>query len=187
MSCTDYDSVQSKQRLETANKDVNDIQVVPVGRTNKYIKKDAWEVPGLTKGKVVDTSNYVTTIEGRRFSVNVKSYAISEDILIEDPAKFLENLPESRSPSLGLLRVHAIKEFEINGRIFCYQVRFMRAGVDPITGKVGYGGGLFFYSYYDDDGDGKIESLVVRDVNNYNMKDDVAIFGGLGHFPTWVH
>ena len=70
----------------------------------------------------------------------------------------------------------------MKGHKFCYQVRFRRAGIDEKTGAPSYSLILFFRAYYDEDGDGKFESLVINEKSDYGPN----LYGAIAHIPQWV-
>jgi hypothetical protein len=158
-------------------------QIMPSNDGKKFEKAEGWEIPFLSSSVVKAKRRGNPDSKGKQSAVIAYvDYEPPSEVLTEDPLKEVVGTPNFSYKSLGLLKVTSIREFSVNNRKFCYQVRFQRASVNKETGSRSYGGSLFFYSYYDEDGDGKFESLVIDEVNN----SGISAFGLVGHIPKWA-
>lgn len=177
-SCISYDVRSSQDNAIKNNKIDNAAQSNSYKYDGtKYVKDEGWQIPGLDVSDRKKTDIWIVDIgTGKKVDINATDYdPIPADVITEEPTKLL-------NPNFGLIHIYAIKEFAKDNRKFCYKVQAERAAIDEKTGKHSYAGVLFFFSYYDEDGDGKFETLIFDERNNQGRSD----FHLSPHIPQWL-
>ena len=131
----------------------------------RFEKEDGWEIPRLGSGRLEKEYFFQTTTDtGEKIKVAVTDYDTSSPDT-EEPFK-------SIGQSLGLIHVRYVKAFAVDGQRFCYRVQANRVGH----------GSVFPFSFYNEDGDGKFETLLLDE------KDEkgAVSFSSPPHIPRWI-
>lgn len=129
-----------------------------------FVREGGWAIPnyGLTK-----QDSFVVTVKAegdRKVRLKGAIYDFSEEIVTDEPLREL-GYPKYR------IRYTKLFEYKIRGRVFCYKLlySYVSIGVD------------FFFAYYDEDGDGNFETLVIGETVG-----GVSIASNIPHIPEWV-
>ncbi len=149
------------------------IKPLPSDNGRVFVKDDGWQIPGFASAKKQDSySRQVNADGGKKITVSITNY---------DPhAEETEEPFKSIGSSLGLIRVNALKEFAVGEQNFCYKVQANRIG----------SGSVFPFAYYDEDGDGKFETLVLDEKDDVEIegkgKAQIISFFTMPHIPKWL-
>lgn len=129
-----------------------------------FIKESGWFIPNLNLGKRSKHTFKVKVQGERKVKLKVTYYNFLDVIDTNEPLTPLGIVSEK-------IRYQQISEYKIKDQIFCYKISFSYTSY-PV---------VYFFSYYDEDGDGKFESLVVDEVINGR-----ASFFNVPHIPQWL-
>jgi hypothetical protein len=157
LTLTNFSGCSAKNREVSQNQSAPVPQYIKSLDSNNgqiFVKEDGWQIPGLASARKLESyPRQVFTDGGKKITVGITDYApqIEET---EEPFK-------SIGKGLGLISIYALKEFAIGEQRFCYKVQAKRVG----------SGSLFPFVYYDENGDGRFETLILDE------KDDVDIDG----------
>jgi hypothetical protein len=134
-----------------------------------FVKEDGWEIPGLASAKKQKTQTLKTEVQGgKKIDVNATYYW---EPLVETEEPF-----KSIGVNLGMLRIYALREFAIGDDKFCYKVQANRVGI----------GSLFPFVFYDEDGDGKFETLILDEKDTLEIngrRTQIISFYTMPHIP----
>jgi tetratricopeptide (TPR) repeat protein len=141
----------------------------------KLIRDEGWEIPGLAQARMLRPPELQRTRD-RSIQLYFTFYEPEVETFIKRP------FPSRRKPkpeqaqwiSQGL-KVSLIEERVINGRKFCYRLTVYEIFHDKQTGLPKYSDNLETLLYYDEDGDGKFETL-----------EEGLDYFARGHIPKWV-
>lgn len=145
------------------------------GRT--FLLAEGWAIPSLAAAEREEFEASITTPNGR--SVKVRRTVIQTDplSLITDNPLYLVSI------GLEKVRLNKVQEYRTVAGVFCYQFKVNDAEVDESTNRVrSTRGFLYAYSYYDEDGDGVFESLVINEKDRFGRKG----FESQPHVPEWA-
>ena|ERR1044072_1534802 len=140
----------------------------------KYIKEGGWKVPDLNSSRRTLTLSKKVNLNNASVRVLITEFEPTTEILTDEPFKTI-NL------SIELIHINTIRIYSVRGHVFCYRIQADEASKDNKQRTV-YGGMLFFFSYYDEDGDGKFESLVLDEVDSSGNNS----FYAFPHLPKWL-
>lgn len=149
---------------------------LPTGMEPERLVNDAgWEIPGLSNAKALRPPELQKTRD-RSIELYCTFYDPQVETFIKRP------FPSRRKPrreeanwiSHGL-KVSLIEERVINGHRFCYRLTVYEVFHDRETGLRRYTDRLETLFYFDEDGDGKFETL----------EEGLSYFGR-GYVPRWV-
>jgi tetratricopeptide (TPR) repeat protein len=140
----------------------------------KLTKEAGWEIPGLARSTKLRPPELQKTRD-RSIDLYVTFYEPELETLIKRPyeSRRKREADQTHWKSEGL-KIQLIEEQVINGHIFCYAVRVEEYFLDE-SQKRRYSNDLETLWYYDEDGDGKFETL----------EEGLGYFSG-GHIPDWV-
>ena len=151
-------------------------QINSSGKSETFINENGWEIPNLSSSKISSFNPKLKVKDIGNVTVNMKEYEPSINIITDEPFA-------SINQSLGQIKYRTIHEYSINNHIFCYKIQANRVTVDEKTGSITQSSGsLFFFSYYDENGDGIFETLVLDEVGPSGF----SIFSDPPHIPKWV-
>jgi hypothetical protein len=109
----------------------------------KTTKPDGWKVPSVKKLEVLEEK-----------TVDVEGYRITQvSYKIPDPA------PYTLSPRRTKCEFRWLSTYSVAGEVFAVGGDCVQFSIDPRQGKF-YFGGLGNFSFFDEDGDGKFETLI---------------------------
>lgn len=143
-----------------------------------YVRKDGWPIPSFGEAEREEVETFIPTAEGRTVKVYRTSIKVHSFLLFTgNPLHFI---------GIGRkdILIQAVKEYRTSAGIFCYKFLVNDADVDENTGKLLPTRHILYpYSYYDEDGDGIFESLVISE-----KKDRFGHEGFYGepHLPNWA-
>lgn len=149
---------------------------LPTGIEPERLVNDAgWEIPGLANAQTRRPPELQKTRD-RSIQLYFTYYEPQVETFIKRP------FPSRRKPkreeenwiSQGL-KVSLIEERVINGRKYCYRLNVYEVFQDKETGLPRYTNQLETLFYFDEDGDGKFETL----------EEGLSYFGR-GYVPKWV-
>lgn len=134
-----------------------------------FIKEDGWEIPTLAPSKVTRYNQKVYLENKKKVKINVTDYELLDNFITKEPFAFIKK-------DLGNLLYLTISEYKVKNRIFSYKIQATLAEVDQNTKKIKFTiGVLLFFSFNDENGDGKFESLVLDET-----------FSNTPRIPQWV-
>jgi len=165
----------SAQNNAAANSD-GSIRIVSTKYGKTYVKDKGWEIPGLAASEKKKTSTWNIEDNGKKVNVDVTEYdPLAADVVTKEPVNLLD-------PNFGSVLIYGISEFAAKNQKFCYRVVANRMGINEQTGARSYSGSVFAFKYYDEDGDGKFETLIFDEVDSRGRT-----FPDLSpHIPEWV-
>ena len=141
-----------------------------------FVKAEGWQIPDFSSGEVERSTYKTRTKDGRKIDILVGQYDLKPYIVTDEP--FL-----SIGDNLGKIQIRTIREFRSGSRPFCYKFQVNRVSVDNEANVVISSHGVsFFFSYYDEDGDGKFETLVLDEKD----AGGIISFSSSPHLPKWV-
>lgn len=145
-------------------------QIIRISDKEVYFNREGWTIPAKMEG-VSSVSTIKSVSNGKRtLQITVTRIVLDPILETEEPFSFID----FQFKRIGLLTVN---KFSAQDKVICYQFMFTRVQDDgQLSGAVSY------FSYYDDDGDGKFESLYLADTT----EKEHLIFGTLSHMPAWV-
>ncbi|MDX6531914.1 MAG: hypothetical protein QOH41_4204 [Blastocatellia bacterium] len=140
----------------------------------KLTNAAGWEIPGLARSTKLRPPELQKTRD-RSIHLYVTFYEPEVETLIKRPyeSRRKREADHAQWKSEGL-KIQLIEEQVINGHIFCYAVRVEEYFLDESQNRR-YSNDLETLWYYDEDGDGKFETL----------EEGLDYFSG-GHIPAWV-
>jgi len=141
----------------------------------KLVNDAGWEIPGLAQSRMLRPPELQRTRD-RSIQLYFTYYEPEVETFIKRP------FPSRRKPkpeeaewiSEGL-KVRLIEERVINGHKFCYKLDVEEMFHDKVTGLPKYTNYSEILLYYDEDGDGKFETL-----------EEGLDYFARGHIPKWV-
>lgn len=154
MGCAHPNSKASQSAAATApQKDVAAIpQVASSPDEQKVMKEGGWEIPGLAQGKVTQPRTVFRSsdVDGVRVywawlrpeAQEGEEFIIEDAYFSADERKTLRLIP-------GEQAVMKIARYDVGERVFCYQVTIHPKGIGAMNALV----------YYDEDGDGRFETV----------------------------
>jgi hypothetical protein len=138
-----------------------------------FIRSDGWPIPDFGEAEREEFVTSITTAEGR--SVQVGRTVIDPLSLYTENPLYLIDIGAEK------IRINKVKEYRTSAGIFCYRFLANDAVVDESTNKLRTRGFLYSYSYYDENGDGVFESLVISEKDRHGWKG----FQNEPHLPAW--
>jgi len=141
-----------------------------------YVRKDGWPIPSFDEAKREEFETSITTTEGR----SVKVYRTF--IKVDSALLFFSNPLHLIDMGIKDILIHQVIEYRTSAGIFCYKFLVNDADVDESTGELRPTRHVLHpYSYYDEDGDGIFESLVLNETDRNGRKG----FAAEPHLPAW--
>jgi tetratricopeptide (TPR) repeat protein len=141
----------------------------------KLVNDAGWEIPGLAQSRMLRPPQLQRTRD-RSIQLYFTYYEPEVETFIKRPflSRRKSKPVEAEWVSQGL-KVRLIEERVINGHKFCYRLDVEEMFHDKVTGFPKYTNYSETLLYYDEDGDGKFETL-----------EEGLDYFARGHFPTWV-
>jgi hypothetical protein len=150
--------------------------VVSSDGSKVFVREDGWQIPDLSLGKESKSKVVAETKDGQRIKVDVKDFELSPYVVTDEPFASVDY-------KIGKTQLRTVREYAVRNRVFCYMIQVNRITVFENTNTVrSSSGSLFFYAYYDEDGDGKFESLVFDEIGRFGLSS----FVNPPHVPKWV-
>lgn len=131
-----------------------------------YRKEDGWKIPVISVNKAKKYKLAVPAPDGRSKMIEVAQVDFDETQLTTEPYAAIGS-------DLGTLRFHGAFIYSFRGKTFCYKFEVTR---------VASGGMLFFFAYYDEDGDGLFETAILDEIGTNGR----ASFLNPPHLPEWI-
>jgi hypothetical protein len=142
--------------------------------TGKLVRDEGWEIPGLAQARMLRPPELQRTRD-RSIQLYYTYYEPESEMLIKRPFPSRRKpKPEQAQWTSQGLKVSLIEERVINGRKFCYRLTVYEIFHDN-GGLPRYSDNLETLLYYDEDGDGKFETL-----------EEGLDYFARGHIPKWV-
>lgn len=140
------------------------------------VMKTGWHPPEVVPEKSKEYQFKAKTRDGREVSVKSTFYQPIFGVLVEPVS--------SEHVGLGPLAIQAVKEYKVKNRTFACAVQVNRVEIDPGTNAITSShGSVFFFTYYDEDGDGTFETLALDERGD---KFGHISFALPPHVPNWV-
>jgi tetratricopeptide (TPR) repeat protein len=141
----------------------------------KLVNDTGWEIPGLAQARMLRPPERQRTRD-RSIELYFTFHEPQVETFIKRPFPSRRNpkAEEANWISQGL-KVSLIEERMINGHKFCYRLTVYEIFRDKQTGLPKYTNHLETLLYYDEDGDGKFETL-----------EEGLDYFARGHIPNWV-
>jgi hypothetical protein len=127
------------------------------GKIKRIINEQGWKIPGLAQSQIVAPRGLVFIQDEKSLDVYSTWYKPKREVTTEIPSYWLTDDGEVLKTRTQTVAIQEIMRYDIEGRIFSYMVVGTAKFYDQKTGHGGYGGQFTLY-YYDDDGDGRIET-----------------------------
>lgn len=127
---------------------------------NVVVKETGWEIPGLKNSKVIENDK-----SENNSPLRLKEFALNKRTIIE-PTFFTDTEREVLRTFKGQLVIYQLWGYEFKGKSFCYLLLVHPPEI----------GANIVLRFYDNDGDGKFES-----VDNGDRKSTLAPY-----IPDWV-
>lgn len=141
-----------------------------------FVREEGWPILDLSSGKKTKFKEVAETKDGQRIKVDVTSFHLAPFVVTDEPFA-------SIGDKMGKVEIGAVLEFKARNRVFCYKFQVNRVTVYENTNTVrSSSGSVFFYAYYDEDGDGKFESLVLDEIG----RSGYSSIANPPHVPKWV-
>jgi hypothetical protein len=125
---------------------------------NTYIRTDGWPVSDFIPPSSDSLRSPAKRVPGSSEGLNETVYEFRSIVETEEPYKTL-------GLNAGKVRILSIREYDMGGRRFCYEFTVSPVAINVETGAHSIVGMKVFYRYYDEDGDGKFETLKLRESN----------------------
>jgi hypothetical protein len=123
------------------------------------VKRNGWDVVALRRLKLKTQSQ--VAVDGA--AVNVAALLVpQEGILFEDTAYYL-NVNGNRTLHASPMNAYGAARYDVNGRVFCYTIFGPGVAITQMSKtekQVAALGCESHLAFYDQDGDGKFETLV---------------------------
>jgi len=141
----------------------------------EYIRANGWPLPELGQNISDVTSIDLASNTGQIIRCQVSDYSLNPFIISNEPFDQIDY-------GFKLIQIRDIRIFSYKGKAFSYRIQFNSIRSNPNDNKSESVGVVSFFSYYDNDGDGKFESLVLGELDQRN----ISSFSSLPHIPAWV-
>lgn len=150
-------------------KDVRETQLV--GGVRALVRDTGWQVAYSNTGRGEQARIAAKTIDGLEVAIDLISYTpeFGSIILAEDVAA---------SIGIGNLNVQKMFEYKVKDRTFAYAIEVNQIDLDEKNKITGSRGMIMTFTFYDEDGDGRFETLIKSDpVFNTTRRP---------HVPQWA-
>lgn len=168
---------------ETQTKGASKITLSGDGKS--AINEDGWEIPALASFNKRRTATLEEkTGDGKSVKINLTEYIQnpSAEVITEEPFKSISAGPDPSWKSIGSMSIIDLTEFDVNGNKFAYKLGVVRVALDTQRKVVERAGSVFPLMYYDEDGDGKFETLILEEQNSRGTNG----FNIAPQIPQWV-
>jgi tetratricopeptide (TPR) repeat protein len=137
--------------------EIVNVKLAPLREPVRLVKEGGWEIPGLAQSRPIRPREIVKTRD-RTVERHWTLYEPGVETLLERP---FEPTAKQKTPGLKTegLQVIMIEEHDIEGRKYCYVVRTQEIFRDEATNARKYPTSFEDFLYFDEDGDGKFETL----------------------------
>lgn len=156
----------SEDSVLTANPGNTETAEEPFAAIDRiHVRTEGWSTPKADKKKISDssaTSFDWKTANGTPVSVIATNYLPARDLVTRD-------LMEAWGAHWGEIKITRITELKVRENVFCYLMVASKTKIDKDSKKTVGVGPDFPYRYFDNDGDGKFETL-----------------GSMESVPNWV-
>ena len=139
-----------------------------------FIKGGGWAIPSLTPSKTTIFTQKVVTKAKKKVTVTVTDYELQNNIVTDEPFASIKK-------DFGQNQYLTIREYKIKNRIFSYKIQVTPVSINKTTGAITSIGGLFYFAFYDEDGDGKFETLALDETIS-----GISSFINPPHIPQWL-
>jgi hypothetical protein len=144
-------------------------------QAEKFIEDEGWEIPGLAQSRMLRPPELQRTRD-QSIQLYYTYYEPEIETFIKRPFRSRRKpKPDQGNWISKGLKVSLIEEHVINGHKFCYRLMVYEIFQDKQTGLPKYQDNLETLLYYDEDGDGKFETL-----------EEGLDYFARGHIPKWV-
>jgi hypothetical protein len=123
---------------------------------DRVIKREGWTIPKISEEELF--SNQITRIENN--PVTLKEYKPKKNVDFQLDHYFLD-ANNTLISSQRVYEVRSISSFSVNNKVFAYGVIGVPFAVDERGNKAAYIGAVVKVYYFDEDGDGKLETRYI--------------------------
>lgn len=174
ISCNSEGSTNNQiERLEESNQMENSLsgnnqtQYAGINENSNSISQEIWEIPSLKNSKESETSFIkVESDEGIEMEVMIVEHILEPYQIIENPNK-----------KLGKIAVQKVRIFSFNSKQFSFKLNAQLASFNKEKKEWEGQGPIFFYTFYDNDGDGTFETNSLDRNENFFTKPKI---------PKWI-
>ncbi|MCM3873652.1 MAG: hypothetical protein ND895_23445 [Pyrinomonadaceae bacterium] len=146
----------------------------PPVEPRRILNEAGWEIPGLAVSRKLRPPELRNT-RNRTYELYITLYEPEVEAFLKRPFPSREKpKPEESNWKSQGLKIRLIEERVVNGRKYCYAITSDEIFQDE-TNQPRYSNGPEMLFYYDEDGDGKFETL-----------EEGLDYFWLGHIPAWV-
>lgn len=155
--------------------DIKEVQSSKGGR--RFIRGgEGWAIPQISWEKGKKTTKEMETEDKRKIKTDLTEVDVRPFLVTAEP--FV-----SIGENIGKVQIQTARQFAIHNQAFCYKFLVNRVEIDDQTNAVrSSSGSVFFFAYYDEDGDGSFETLYLDEIG----KLGVPSFYDLPHIPAWI-
>lgn len=161
-------NVENKTSIE--NVEVNS-QIKTSADGKVYILEKGWAIPNINDAKITTFERELRKQDNTVLKITVDRIVLNSPLISDEPFSLIDF-------GFKKIKIIEVKRFAFRGRVFCYRFQFV-----TVLNTNESGGALSFFSYYDEDGDGKFESLFLNEVDKYGF----STFSNSPHIPMWVN
>lgn len=159
------------ERLSASDRQTDFVQV----DKQIFVRKDGWKVPEIPWEKGQKTIQQTKSDRGKQVGIELVEIEPHPFPVISEP------LGESEGGSRKI-QIQNARAFSFRNQIFCYRFLVNHVKVDDDAKVFSSIGALFFFSYYDEDGDGIFETLYFDEPGPTGTPS----FFAPPHLPKWI-
>jgi hypothetical protein len=124
----------------------------------RVINRKGWEIPGLLQSRAVSSRQILKGFGNGSSDMYVTVLKPDSEVIAPIPSYSSQDNGETIFVGQRQAAVRQILKCDVDGRTFAYVLQLIIILDDPENNRRGYAG-EFGLRYYDNDGDGKFESL----------------------------
>lgn len=144
--------------------------------TTLLVRDGGWPIPSFDGAERKVSDVLIESADGIMVTV------YRTDIQVDPLSLVAQNPLHSIGIGYEMIRINRVMEFRTFAGIFCYKFLVNDADVDKATNKIrSTRGFLYDLAFYDEDGDGAFESLIIGEKDSTGKKG----FGSKPHLPDW--
>lgn len=172
------EKLQTNPNLPTPEKlppsNVQEVQSTKGG--GRFLRSEGWAIPQISWEKGQKTTKEIETDNKRKIKTDLTEVDLHPFLVTAEPFA-------SIGQNIGKIQIQTARAFAIRDQVFCYKFLVNRVEIDDQTNAIrSSSGSLFFFAYYDEDGDGIFETLYLDEIG----KLGVPSFYDPPHLPVWT-
>ncbi len=172
------EKLQSNPNVQTPEKphlsNVQEIRSSKGGRS--FLRSEGWPIPQISLEQGQKTTQEIENENKRKIKTDLTDVDLHPFLVTTEPFT-------SIGRNMGKLQIQRARMYAIRDRAFCYKFLANLVKVDENSNEVlSSSGSLFFFAYYDEDGDGIFETLYLDEIGSLG----VPSFFDRPHLPVWT-